>query len=110
MDFNLIVNSVNVIYVVQSFYLSTVDPLDLSKITLNLHTGIYQTLIDFSKDVRSMFDSYKKFFNNSSSEVSSFRLVNDLQLCNLNYRVLDWRTGTGTQLAAHCRSFKHTFN
>jgi Bromodomain len=45
------------------------EPLDLSKIMLKFHGGSYRSLVDFMEDMRSMFNSYKNFFNDSKTEV-----------------------------------------
>jgi len=45
------------------------DPLDLSKIMLKFHGGSYQSLQQFTKDMRDMFDNYKAYFADTKSEV-----------------------------------------
>lgn len=44
------------------------DPIDLSKIMLKFHGGAYPGLIHFSEDMDSMFDNYKQFFKDTSTE------------------------------------------
>lgn len=53
----------------QDYYSMISDPLDLSKIMLKFHGGSYQTLQQFMKDMRDMFDNYKAYFTDAKSEV-----------------------------------------
>ena len=46
------------------------EPLDLSKVLLKFHGGSYHNLIEFTKDMRFMFDNYKNFFRDPKMEVT----------------------------------------
>ena len=45
------------------------EPLDLSKVLLKFHGGSYHSLVEFTKDMRFMFDNYKNFFRDPKIEV-----------------------------------------
>jgi len=48
------------------------EPLDLHKILLKFHSGQYGSLLQFTQDMKAMFDNYKKYFSDPEEPVNFF--------------------------------------
>ncbi|KAK2147949.1 hypothetical protein LSH36_527g01015 [Paralvinella palmiformis] len=51
------------------YYSQVANPIDLSKVMLKFHGGVYHSLDAFSRDMRQMFNSYKMFFKEANTEI-----------------------------------------
>ena len=58
-------------YHIQEYYSQVANPIDLSKVMLKFHGGVYHSLDAFSRDMRQMFNNYKMFFKEANTEVWS---------------------------------------